>query len=111
MARKTEITGSEDSMALLLSCMNGLRSEVRKISRQMLRDSKPVFTNQEMMEIFGIASSTLKMWRDAGKLGFSQIGKIYLYSREDVDRFLKAYHFDRFEDEPGFRNFVREVSR
>lgn len=101
----------DDSMEMLIKCLNGLRSEVRKISRQILGESKPVFTNQEMMEIFGIASATLKMWRDTGKLGYSQVGKIYMYSREDISRFLKAYHFDRFEDDRNFRNFVREVGQ
>lgn len=105
------MTGSDDSMALLLNCMNGLRTEVRKIRRQVQNDTKPAFTNQEIMDMFGIASSTLKMWRDTGKLGYSQVGKIYMYSREDIDLFLKAYHFDRFEDEPNFKKFVREVSR
>lgn len=54
----------------------------------------PVFTNQETMELFGIASATLKMWRDKGIIGYSQVGKIYLYSKEDIEKFLKDNHND-----------------
>lgn len=92
----------------LVKGISGLRKDVRLIRVQMLSQFKPAFTNQETMEMFGIASSTLKMWRDTGILGYSQIGKIYLYSREDIDKFLKDHHYDTFDNT---REFVRSLNK
>ena len=35
---------------------------------------------------------TIKKWRNSGMLGYSLIGDIYLYSKEDVERFLNDIH-------------------
>lgn len=90
------MTGSDDSMALLLNCMNGLRTEVRKIRRQVQNDTKPAFTNQEIMDMFGIASSTLKKWRDTGEIGFSCKGNMYYYTKKDITDFLERNHYEAF---------------
>lgn len=55
---------------------------------------KPSYTNKEMIEIFGVTSTTLKKWRDEGYLGYSQIGSTYQYSPKDIAEFLKHTHND-----------------
>ena len=68
-------------MAVLVKCMDCIRKEVQLIRRSMAAGMKPAYTNREVMEMFGIASATLKKWRDTGTLGYSQKGNIYLYSK------------------------------
>ena len=53
---------------------------------------KPVYTNAELMKLLDISTATLKKWRDAGLLGYSQVGDTYLYSKEDVEAFLQCTH-------------------
>lgn len=102
MAKKNEDFGIEE----LVKGLTSLRKDVREIRTNTLMSSKPVFTNQEAMDIMGIASATLKMWRDNGLIGYTQVGKIYLYSREDIDKFLKDHHFDTFDSRRKFINSV-----
>lgn len=93
-------------MEQLIQGVMALRREVKKISENVLIGSKSVFNNQETMDIFGIASATLKMWRDTGLIGYSQVGKIYLYSKEDIAQFLKDHHYDTFKN---MKSFVKSV--
>lgn len=102
MAKKNDEFGMEE----LVKGLTSLRKDVRDIRINMLTSVKPAFTNQETMEMFGISSATLKSWRDTGLLGYSQIGKIYLYSREDIEEFLKDNHFDTFKSN---RDFVKSL--
>lgn len=104
MAKKNEDFGVEE----LVKGLTSLRKDVREIRVNMLASIKPAFTNQEAMEIFGISSATLKSWRDNGILGYSQIGKIYLYSKEDIREFLENYHFDTFKSTKEFVKSIKD---
>lgn len=103
MAKKNEDFGMEE----LIRGLTSLRKDVRDIKANTLLASKQVYTNQETMDILGVASATLKMWRDNGIIGYSQVGKIYLYSKSDIDKFLKDNHFDTFSNK---RQFVSAVN-
>ena len=98
---------NDNDMEQLIHGITYLRREVKKISENMLLSVKPAFTNQETMELFGISSATLKSWRDTGILGYSQVGKIYLYSRHDIANFLKDHHYDTFKDMKSFVRYVK----
>lgn len=111
MARKNVIQPAaydDYEMAVMVKCMDCIRKEVQLIRRSMAAGVKPAYTNKEVMEMFGIASATLKKWRDTGTLGYSQKGNIYLYSKEDIDVFLKKNHYDTFDDDRTFRRFLRQ---
>ena len=98
----------DNDVAELIQTIASLRRDVKKISESVRMSVKPVYTNQETMEIFGIASATLKLWRDNGMIGYSQLGKIYLYSKEDISQFLKDHHYDAFKN---MKSFVRSVRK
>lgn len=53
---------------------------------------KPVYTNAELMKLLDSSTATIKKWRDAGLLGYSQVGDTYFYSKEDVEAFLLGIH-------------------
>ena len=86
----------EDSFNELIRQLGSLRKEVKSIRQSLVEERKPCYTNQEVMELFGVATQTIKKWRDTGAIGFSQVGGIYLYSKEDILNFLKDNHFDSF---------------
>ena len=60
----------------------------------MVYGQKISYTNQEVANILGVTTKTLKKWRDNGLLGFSQIGSVYQYSPDDIALLLKHTHFD-----------------
>ena len=53
---------------------------------------KPVYTNAELMKLLDTSTATIKKWRDAGLLSYSQVGDTYFYSKEDVEAFLLGIH-------------------
>ena len=74
-----------------------LEKSVRELSQkvadlQNMSLSKPVYTNREAVELFGVKPQTLRRWRQKGKIGYSQHGKTTLYSEEDIRNFLKTFH-------------------
>ena len=55
-----------------------------------------LYDNKSLMEKLNIKEKYLKKLRDNGYLGYSREGDKYWYTQEDVDRFLRHFHFDAF---------------
>ena len=68
-----------------------LADEVKDL-KMGLSAHKPVYTNSELMKLLDTSTATIKKWRDAGLLGYSQVGDTYFYSKEDVESFLLGIH-------------------
>lgn len=68
-----------------------LADEVKDL-KMGLSAHKPVYTNSELMKLLDTSTATIKKWRDAGLLGYSQVGDTYFYSKEDVEAFLLGIH-------------------
>lgn len=68
-----------------------LADEVKDL-RVGMSAHKPVYTNAELMKLLDTSTATIKKWRDAGLLGYSQVGDTYFYSKEDVENFLLVTH-------------------
>jgi DNA-binding transcriptional MerR regulator len=45
------------------------------------------------MEMFGVSTQTVKLWRDTGSIGYAKIGLRYIYTREDIARFIEEFHY------------------
>ena len=55
-----------------------------------------LYDNKSLMEKLHIKEKYLKKLRDNGYLGYSREGDKYWYTQEDVDRFLRRFHYDAF---------------
>ena len=55
-----------------------------------------VYDNKALMELLRIKDKYLKKLRDNGYLSYSREGDKYWYTQEDVDRFLRRFHYDAF---------------
>ena len=62
----------------------------------VLSSPKRIYDNKSLMEALGIKDKFLKKLRDNGFLGYSRKGDKYWYTQEDVDRFLRRYHYEAF---------------
>ena len=67
--KRMQTDDNSEQLDLLMSSLNAIKKELRAI----------------------------KKWRDCGELAFTQRGSIYLYSREDINEFLRRNHFDLLE--------------
>lgn len=61
-------------------------------------NSKPVYTDKEMMELLHIDRKTLKKYRDEGLLSYTHPYDKYYYSQEDLQHFLanKSIRYEAF---------------
>ena len=55
-----------------------------------------LYDNKSLMAKLGIKEKYLKKLRDNGYLGYSREGDKYWYTQEDVDRFLRRFHYEAF---------------
>lgn len=55
-----------------------------------------IYNNRELMELLNIKTEYLKKLRDNGYIGYSRHGDKYWYTQEDVDRFLRRFHYSDF---------------
>lgn len=86
----------EEAFNEMIRQLSSLRKEVKDIRKSIADERKLCYSNHEIMELFGISTQTIKKWRDIGAIGYTQVGGIYLYSKEDIIKFLKDNHFDCF---------------
>lgn len=59
-------------------------------------DKLRVYDNKALMSLLNIKDKYLKKLRDNGYLGYSREGDKYWYTQEDVDNFLKRFHYNAF---------------
>lgn len=69
-----------------------------------------LYDNKSLMEKLNIKEKYLKKLRDNGYLGYSREGDKYWYTQEDVDRFLRRFHYEAFAigDELPFDHTYRQ---
>ena len=55
-----------------------------------------IYSNKEVMELLNVKTEYLKKLRDNGYIGYSRHGDKYWYTQEDVEKFLKRFHYKDF---------------
>lgn len=65
-----------------------------------------LYDNKSIMEKLNIKDKYLKKLRDNGYLGYSREGDKYWYTQEDLDRFLRRFHYEAFAS--GLKPLERE---
>lgn len=77
---------------LLIDILSSLRQEFRLIRQSLDMQAKLVFTTEDMMDILCVSAPTLREFRESGKLGYTRHGRMYYYSREDLEEFIRSGH-------------------
>lgn len=67
-----------------------------KLLPQFLSDKHKLYDNKTLMAKLGVREKYLKKLRDNGYLGYSRECDKYWYTQEDVDRFLRRFHYEAF---------------
>ena len=52
--------------------------------------------NKTFQQMMGVSQRTCQLWRDEGKIAFSQVGNKIYYKMEDVEKFLEEHHNQSF---------------
>ena len=59
--------------------------------------TKMAYTKKEVEEMMGVTRKTVEKWQNEGRISFSQIGKIVLFSPEDIQEFLDRNHVQAYQ--------------
>lgn len=59
-----------------------------------------LYSNKEAMDMLGVKDKYMKKLRDNGYIGYSREGDKYWYTQEDMDRFLRKFHYEPFAKNP-----------
>lgn len=89
---KTEV--EETGLIDVVKCLMNLRKEVKAIKHSIVSEVKPAYTNQEVMDIFQIASATLKKWSHWNYRIYARRKRISLFKR-GYKQILKRSSFQR----------------
>ena len=87
--KNTVKAGKNESIIDILS---SLRQEFRLIRQSLDMQAKVLFTTEDMMNILRVSAPTLREFRESGKLGYTRHGRMYYYSREDLEEFIRSGH-------------------
>ena len=90
--KRSEELCEKEILEKILHFMEG----VGDMSSLRANNAHGVYDNQALMSALNISSAYLRKLRDNGYLGFSRHGDKYWYTQEDVDRFLKRFHYEAF---------------
>lgn len=80
---------------------NGLTSAIEEIKLKLDAGSQhpkeSFMDNATFMALMKISKRTAQMWRDEGKISFSQIGNKIYYKREDVEALINKHYIKSFK--------------
>ena len=63
-------------------------------------NKKMLYSNKEVMDMLGIKDKYMKKLRDNGYIGYTRIGDKYWYTQDDVNKFLRKFHYEAFATNP-----------
>jgi excisionase family DNA binding protein len=72
--------------------MNDIYRELLQLKSYFTGGSaKRPFNNKSLSEYLGVSTRTLQNWRDEGKISYTQVKEVILYSMDDVEAFMKKH--------------------
>ena len=63
-------------------------------------NKKLLYSNKEVMDMLGVKDKYMKKLRDNGYIGYSREGDKYWYTQDDIDKFLRHFHYEAFATNP-----------
>ena len=93
---KTKNVSNLCARELLEKILGLVESQKMSLGQNRATQTHRVYDNKALMELLRIKDKYLKKLRDNGYLSYSREGDKYWYTQEDVDRFLRRYHYDAF---------------
>jgi len=66
--------------------------EIRERVNKITSPSEHFIGTEEFVKLMKVSPRTAQIWRDEGKIGYSQHGKKIYYRMSDIDRFLDAQY-------------------
>ena len=79
----------------LIKQINQLNSSIQELNEKNAGNKEfRVYTIKEVSELLGLKEATIRTKIKNGELGASYIGKSYVFTQEDIDKFLAITHVE-----------------
>lgn len=70
--------------------------EMKDYMKSLTNPEDRILDNQKFIKVMGISDRTASIWRNEGKIGFSQHGKKIYYRMSDIEQFLDSAYYKPF---------------
>ena len=74
---------------------NDFKLELKELILRILNSSQPfkkdILSNEELMELLNVSSSTLRKYRVTGKLTYSKVDGLIYYEYKDIQNFIRSF--------------------
>ena len=96
---KTKISDFSEKELLekILSILTG-KNDSPVSAKQLC--TRQLYSNKELMDLLQVKDRYLKKLRDNGYIGYSREGDKYWYTQDDVNKFLRKFHYEAFATNP-----------
>lgn len=91
---ETELKAGDATMESVYRELSQLKSYLAALK---FSAGKRIYNNKTLSEYIGVSTRTLQNWRDEGRISFTQIKDVILYSEEDVEAFMKKHRRISFQ--------------
>ncbi len=75
-----------------LAAIKDSLQEMKEHLRNITSPAEHFINTDEFVKLMGVSPRTAQVWRDEGKIGFSQQGKKIYYRMSDIETFLEQNH-------------------
>ena len=74
---------------------NAFKLELRDLILEILNNIQPfkkeILSNEELLELLNVSSSTLRKYRVTGKLTYSKVDGLIYYEYKDIQNFIRSF--------------------
>jgi len=84
-----------EAIILTKEHFNELKADIIEIKnhvKKIVVPNEAFIDNNEFISMMNISVRTAQVWRDQGKIGYSQEGKKIYYKLSDIEKFLNHHH-------------------
>ena len=85
---------------LLLRILSKVEKQAESSAQQKQSGTLRIFSNKDLMDLLGVKDKYMKKLRDNGFIGYSREGDKYWYTQDDVNNFLRRFHYGAFSTNP-----------
>ena len=97
MKKKISDFSEKELLEKILSILAGKEDSPVRAKQVCTRQ---LYSNKELMDLLQVKDRYLKKLRDNGYIGYSREGDKYWYTQDDVNKFLRKFHYEDFATNP-----------
>ena len=72
---------------------------IKKLLSEFLKPTpKKIYSPKTLADYLNVSTRTIQNWRDSGKISFTKVGDVILFTQDDIEVFLKRFKKQAFRN-------------